>query len=383
MEILRVPPYPIVTTWDVPEANTSYVIYIEDLVDHSFQNADVVSNATSKITYSLPKSMVQFDRKFLFKVLDSTGQTVVEDNLDIYRPYVDPKTLGTTASEILEYKTLEIVSRAIIDSVVAKGFYNKKVNVQAAGQGSDYMPLWYDVNKVLRVYENSKLVFDGEDVKLRISGFHDVEQPVTKDVGLTAVEANKYEVGNRIVISGVQEEYESLNGSFIVSEIIDEHSFRVRAKIADYSPVADENFALALRGWDVLYKVSRDNSAIVRELAGVVNRLEGRQVTVPIGRGDLVYDARNFGDFPKGWDYNFVLDVGPKAISPDIEYATKLLVEDLKCGKLEYFQRYVSAYNTDQFKIQFDKQLFGGTGNLIVDKILSRHVDTITRLGVL
>ena len=32
MEVLRIPPYPIVTSWDVPEANTDYTIYIEDLV---------------------------------------------------------------------------------------------------------------------------------------------------------------------------------------------------------------------------------------------------------------------------------------------------------------------------------------------------------------
>ncbi len=37
--------------------------------------------------------------------------------------------------------------------------------------------------------------------------------------------------------------------------------------------------------------------------------------------------------------------------------------------KLDYFKRYASAYNTDQFRIQFDKTLFAGTGNLIVDKI--------------
>ena len=60
--------------------------------------------------------------------------------------------------------------------------------------------------------------------------------------------------------------------------------------------------------------------------------------------------------FPEGFDYLMILDIGFKAIPPDIEYATKLLIDDLKCGKLDYYNRYITSYNTDQFKIQFDKK---------------------------
>ena len=59
-----------------------------------------------------------------------------------------------------------------------------------------------------------------------------------------------------------------------------------------------------------------------------------------------------------------------KSVSIEITpvLATKLLIEDIKCGKLDYFKRYVTAYNTDQFRIQFDKSVLNGTGNIIVEQ---------------
>lgn len=167
MEVLRVPPYPIVTTWDVPEANADYTVYVEDLIDHSVETTEVSSNEDSQISFTLPRSKVQFDREFLFRVydVDLDGEIVIDSNLTVYRPYIDPNTLGTTDQEIAEYKELEIVVRSIIDSYLGSsgGFYNHKLVIQQVGQGTDYFPIWHDSNKVLKVYENNVLVYDAED----------------------------------------------------------------------------------------------------------------------------------------------------------------------------------------------------------------------------
>jgi ribosome biogenesis GTPase A len=104
---------------------------------------------------------------------------------------------------------------------------------------------------------------------------------------------------------------------------------------------------------------------------------------LPIARGDYIYDNRNRGTFTKGSDYLFVLDEGFRAIPPDVERAATLLIDDLKCGKLDYYQKYVTSYNTDQYRIQFDKKMLEGTGNLIVDKILDKYMKSITKVGVL
>jgi hypothetical protein len=302
MEVLRVPPYPIVTTWDVPLANTDYVIYIEDLVDHSIQTFPTTSNLDSKVTHTIPQSMLDFDRRFSFKIINLLGNTVLDSNLDILRPYVDPKTLGSTASEIEEYKMLELVARSIIDSHIVDGFYDGKHIVQGIGQGTDYYPIWEKFNKVLKVYENNVLVYDIEDP-----------------------ENNVYDFG-----------------------------------------------------------LTLDNSAIVKKFTGDYNRVEQGLAYMPPAYGDLGHiGVGRTTDFPRGWDYIFVLDVGYKVVPPDVEYATKLLIEDMKCGKLDYYKRYVTAYNTDQFRIQFDGKMFDGTGNFIVDKILDKYTMTVTKPGII
>ena len=166
MEVLRIPPYPITTDWDVPEANTEYSIYVEDLVDHSFEITSQTSNEDAIIQYILPRAKVQFDREFLFRILDKiTGEIIVDSNLTVYRPYVDPNMLAATEAEFTKYKELEIVARKIIDAYVGDGFYNHKLVIQQVGQGTDYFPVWHEVSKVLKVYENDILVYDLEDTE--------------------------------------------------------------------------------------------------------------------------------------------------------------------------------------------------------------------------
>jgi hypothetical protein len=314
MEILRVPPYPITTTWDVPEANADYTIYVEDLVDHSFETSIVTSNGNSKIEYVLPRSKAQFDRDFVFRVYeeDIDGEIVIDSNLTVYRPYVDPNVLGTTASEVAEYKELEIIARSIIDAYlgVAGGFYNHKLIIQQVGQGTDYFPLWHDTNRVLKVYENNILVFD-------------------------------------------------------------------------YDTKTD---------WEHQYAVTLDNSSVYRypttELtspASEFNRLEYNPTRLPIGMGDLgLYGRSGHGvAFPKGYDYTLIVDAGYKAVPPDVELAIKYLIEDIKCGNNDYWKRFITQYSTDQFDVKFAPQFLEGTGNIIVDKILSNYKGNLVKPGIL
>lgn len=300
MEVLRLPPYPLVTTWDVPNPSTNYKLYIEDLIDHSVETQDVVSNSNSKITYTITQAKAQFDRTFLFRILTESGSIVLDSNLDVLRPYIDYRTLGSTASEIQEYKMLELVARSLIDAVVTDGFYNNKHIVETNGSGSDYFPVWEDVNKVLKVYRDNVLIYDVD---------------------------------------------------------------------------SEDN--------EETYTITLDNSSIIRVEEGEYDRLQSAPLDLPGGGGDIAYPGGYGIVFPKTCDFLFVLDVGYKAVPPDIEYATKILIEDLKCGNLNYFKRYTTSYNTDQFRIQFDKSMFDGTGNMIVDKILDKYAKSITKIGII
>jgi hypothetical protein len=309
MEILRVPPYPITTTWTVPEANHAYLIYVEDVVDHSVETVEVTSSSQSTVEYILPRSKVEFDRDFALKIYDTDllGDIVTESNLTVYRPYVDPNTLGSTPTEVEDYKKWEIIARSIMDaylgndSATGEGFYNHKLIVQGVGDGADYFPIWHNPKRVLKVYENNVLVYD-------------------------------------------------------------------------YDTRVD---------WEQQYIISPNNASIMRFLTGTYNRFESTPVSLPVATGDLQYYGHGGMSFPRGYDYVFVLDVGYKAVPPDIEIAAKMLIEDLKCGNNDYYKRFVTAYSTDQFDIKFAPQFLGGTGNNIVDKILNGYKGNVFKPGII
>jgi len=132
-----------------------------------------------------------------------------------------------------------------------------------------------------------------------------------------------------------------------------------------------------------IFELTQDGSAITMQYNDAINRDESARILLPASPTDIAeldYSARGF---PKGWDYRITFEVGYHKVPQDIKRATELLIHDIDCGKLDYYKRYVGSYNTDQFRIQFDKAVFEGTGNLIVDKILDKYRKPIEFVGVL
>jgi hypothetical protein len=87
--------------------------------------------------------------------------------------------------------------------------------------------------------------------------------------------------------------------------------------------------------------------------------------------------------FNGGTDYIVYGESGYKVVPADITDATKMLMYDIECGKLEYFKRYIIDYSTDQFKIKMDSSALAGTGNILVDKILNKYINDVRKPGVL
>jgi hypothetical protein len=131
------------------------------------------------------------------------------------------------------------------------------------------------------------------------------------------------------------------------------------------------------------YELTKDKSAITISYDGLVNRNESSQIYLPSAESDLIDTKYSYRGFPKTFDYSFVVEIGYSRVPSDIQKAAELLVEDIDCGKMEYYKRYISSYNTDQFKISFNDLVFEGTGNILVDKILSKYVKSIRKIGVL
>lgn len=328
MQILRLPPYPLSVTYTVPDANADYILVIENVAELTEIEESVSSNASKQITYSLGDDFVKYDKSYALTIYEdggSSGETlvrgdvVVQDNLEIMRPYVDPTSLATsgTASDIALYTGYEGLARAIIDAVTG-GFYYDRTYLEVVGQGNDYLPLWKQTHKILKVYENAQLVYDIDNV----------DGP----------------------------------------------------ELVEYT-----------------FLITKDKTAITKdplESVDAVNRAERRYARIPLGVSDSIsmFDTEDSGNtqtvvpgvaFSEGADYILLLETGYKVVPYDIQDATLMLIDDIKCGRLDYYKRYVKNYSTDQFKIEYDKRLLDGTGNILVDKILDKYTETIIRPGVL
>jgi hypothetical protein len=384
MEVLRVPPYPITTSWDVPDANHTYLVYVEDVVDHSVETLSVTSTSGSKVTYVLPRSKVQFDRDFLFRIYDTdiNGEIVVDDNLTVYRPYVDFTKFGLTAQEQSEYQKWEIVARSIMDSYLGndsatgEGFYNHKLIVQGVGEGNDYFPMWHNPKRILKVYENNQLVFNGEDTNFNLTTSSLVS--ATGTVVTLSIPGHNYVVGDNVTVSGLAPS--SYNGTYtIISTTTNNISYYSKATGSLTTG------GTVLRVWSQNYAIAPNNSAIMRVETDMYNRYEQTPLVMPVAYGDVGPYGLTTGSiaFPKGFDYIFVLDVGYKAVPPDVEQAAMMLIDDLKCNRNDYYTRFVTQYDTDQFSIKYSAAFLGGTGNNIVDKILDGYKGDVIKPGIL
>lgn len=292
MEVLRVPPYSLNAVINVELPSTVYNYSIEDMVDHSVTIGLATSDASSKVSIELPN---KYDNTYLIAIANE------EYFVEVVRPYVDPNSKGTTASEIAEYAKHEELARAIIDSIVIDGFYYRKKIYETTGLGADYLPVWIDAKKVLKVYENNQLVFDLENEN-------------------------------------------------------------------DYT---------------VKYEMTADKFAVQEKTSDTFNRSEGAPNMLPAAASDNLDLSFTYRGFPRGFDYKLLLEVGYRTIPSDIVRATEMLVEDISCGRIDYYKRYISDYNTDQFKLKLDTRAFEGTGNILVDKILSKYTKSIRTIGVL
>lgn len=296
MEILRVAEkiasYGIEVTITVPgnHNESEHILSIIDLSDLTVSTSSIFTAGGEDLTFYLES---KYDGDYTVElVLDD--DVLFAETYELRRPYVDPYQKAVGKSEIEKYIRNEEIARAIIDSVIPEGFYYNKKTIETSGNGTDYMPVWQDVKKIVAVYENNELIAD--------------------------------------------------------------HSF----------------------------ELTRDKSAIVQSYTGRLNRDESSPIIIPLGMSDSVdFVYPPLRGFAKTFDYRFVVEHGYRVVPSDIARATEMLIEDIECGKLDYYKRYISDYNTDQFKLKFDARAFDGTGNIIVDKILSKYAKSIKFVGVL
>lgn len=324
MIVLRKPPYDSFISYAV-EPSTEHHAVIKDYDRNEIVYDNVIYVGAGGILLiawtgvygedDTPYDFRGYDETYHLEVT-SENEIVIEDNITVERPYVDPSTLGETATDIAAATYNERLARAIIDSITG-GFYFKTTWIETTGQGTDYIPLWEKAYKILKVYENAELVY---------------------------------------------------NSSLDI-------------------PVLGE--------WN--YKITKDKTAITKDPNYAItdfNRAESAPVGLGLAASDSIsmFDTADSGNtlsvkpgvlFNQGIDYLLHLEAGYKVVPNDVQDATKMLVNDIACGKLEYFKRYITDYSTDQFKIKIDASALTGTGNILVDKILDKYITDVKKPGIL
>lgn len=333
MEIARTQPFPLTLTQTGFEADTDYVIAIMD--DHAGDVASiqVTSDSNGDIEVELPNYFSRYDDEYRLEIyLDAgdgqLGDLVFVDTLTIMRPYVDYSLLADTEDDLEEAKTYEAVARAIINAITG-GFLYQRQTVETVGLGNDYLSIPFRLNKLVSVYENDVLVFNAFPSDPDWQNIRDFA--ITPDRGAITV-----------VLDGTG--YNRLQGRPVNGRRGASDSF------TKYNTNDSPNFQ------------------------------------------DMPYDSKNFSYqmggspmFPVNYDYVVTVETGWPIIPQDIKQATMLLINDLKCNNLPYINSYIREYESDQFTLKFERDIFlsDKTGNRIVDRILSAYVRPIYRLGVL
>jgi hypothetical protein len=123
---------------------------------------------------------------------------------------------------------------------------------------------------------------------------------------------------------------------------------------------------------DQEFEISKDKTSIV------LTQTETNRVNYNRVWRDRYLDV----DFADGFEYLVDADFGWKVIPQDIKEATELLVSDISSDNMKYLNKYIESFDNDDFKIKFAKNFNASTGNLVVDRILTKYKNNI-RIGVL
>ena len=312
------------------DPGTDYMVTIMNDYSVDMWEQPETPDVNGIITMDLPDYFSRYDASYRLEVYVLTsyptpttlGDLVYVDTLTIERPYVNPRLLTSTPDDpedLANAEQYEALARAIINTITG-GFRYEREIVETNGLGNDYLPSSLRLNKIIRVYENNICVYDAEST-----------DPDWTNAKEYRISPDKTAVTVAVSGTGGYNRYQS-------------------RPVRIHNPQSD-----SFTPFNTDYSVGKD----------------------AINAGD------NYAHFPQGWDYVLVVDAGWPVVPEDIQTATKMLYNDLKCNTLPYLNSYIKEYESGQFTLKFNDGAFAKTGNLIVDQILSNYPKTLSRIGVL
>lgn len=322
MDIQRVPPFPLSISIEGLSASTDYLVCIMNSYAEDLSEIPVASDVDGGISTPLPDYYSRYDADYRLEIYEDLGSSVRGDLV-----YVD---------------TLSIY-RPYIDVVST---LSSPEEIAEAEQYESIVRSIIDANTDGFSFKRSTIELTGNG-----SDYLPVMQRITKIVRV-------YE--NNVLVYDAENE--------------------------------DPNWSNITE-----YSISRDRTSIIENASGELDRYQskpfaGRQVgsdsfttaDYPYEAPTKVFPETNWAAFPDGWDYRIVIEHGYPIIPQDIQKAAKILYSDLKCGNIQYRNSYIKEYESvNQFKIKIDERSMSGTGNILVDNILSNYPKMLTGFGVI
>ena len=381
MKILRLPPYPLSISYDVPAASTPYDLIIEDEDrDIVILEERITSTAGKKINYTFETDEWHlYDKVYALRIEEIDFASVTNRSLTS-----NVATLTTSAAHPF------IVGDSVIVTGVSETFNGTQTITAKTSTTISYAKTATNVVSAAVSPVGTIAKVSGDTV---VEDMLEITRPYVdpSSLGTTATEIAEIaqrELTARLIIDAIT------SGFYYKTETIEhtglntdyapiKHRARKILKVYQNNELWYDSSLEEPAIFGVTYKLSDNKTAIVQEITGAYNRADQAPLMMPTAQSDWLGPIGWGNTFSKSSDYTFVVEAGYKVVPTDIKEATLMLMDDIACGKLDYFKRYASAYNTDQFRIQFDKTLFAGTGNLIVDKILERYAGSIIVPGVL
>jgi hypothetical protein len=144
------------------------------------------------------------------------------------------------------------------------------------------------------------------------------------------------------------------------------------------------------------YCITPDHNGITIDVSYEMRKAQWKNVQLPVGASDSFrlygdnYDAINNMTeyngspfFPLKYVYVVHGEYGWPVIPQDIKEASRLLMDDIRCNKLDHFFKHVQEYQTDQFRIKYGDTFLSGTGNHLADKLLQGYQPKLATMRVL
>lgn len=124
---------------------------------------------------------------------------------------------------------------------------------------------------------------------------------------------------------------------------------------------------------DSIYDYVISDNGLYIKAAAPGDISEGGVLVVPTGSSDT-YGTRSYGaQFGYDYSYMIVAESGYRMVPEDVKTIARRMIDGLACGTANYLQRYIVKYETDEYRVDFDRRAFVGTGDLVVDQTLKRY----------